>query len=464
MSGGEDTTGSEGPTLTFRTKFVYATGDHAINLSLASLLFLFTPFLTEVAGMRPALAGLVPLIGRFFDAFSDPAMGRLSDRTTWRAGRRRPYFLLGMVPFGLAFMALWTAVPDDGTNRQFFYYSTAYVAFSLASTVVSVPYLSLIPEMTSSYDERTSMNAFRAVGAILGSLAAAVAMPSVVAAFGGGPSAYQQMGWIAGLYVMVPWLFVYSVTFERKDFQRPPQSAFFASVGSLFRHRSYTILTGLFLLGRVAIDMTSSMFVLYFTYKLQRPDDFPLTMLFFLSTVAVAIPIWASVARRTDKRTIFLMGAAWWVGSQIFLFSAEPEWPRWIVFVGAAIGGVGYAAADMIPWSMLGEVVDEDELESGERREGLYFGFFTFLRKLGGAVGVALAFGVLDLMGYKGGQSVEEAPVEWIVAFTAVVPAVFVSLAALVAWRYPLSRKRHQEILSALDVRRAERALQDAPS
>ncbi len=446
-----------GEALPFRTKFLYAFGDHAINLCLSSLLFLFPAFLTEVAGLRPALAGLVPLIGRFVDAFSDPAMGRISDGIRWKAGRRRPFFLIGMVPLGLAYGSLWWAFPAEGAS-QFAYYATAYALFSLASTVVAVPYLSLIPEMTASYDERTSVNAFRGVGAILGSLLAAGVLPGVVAAFGGGSAGYQSMGIVAGLYVIAPWVLVYAVTFERRDFQRPTETAFFASLGSLIRHRSYMTLMGLFLLGRIAIDMTSSMFLLYFTYHLGRPEDFQWTMFFLLATVAIAIPGWSAVSRRTDKRTIFLFGAAWWIASMLWIYFATPEWPRWVIFVGAMIAGVGYAAADLIPWSMLGEVVDEDELSSGERREGLYFGVFTFLRKLGGALGVAGAYAVLDLAGYVGkGQDPADVPVDWIIAFSTLVPAVFVFLAAIVALGYPLGRERHAEILRELEQRRSAR-------
>jgi len=109
----------------------------------------------------------------------------------------------------------------------------------------------------------------------------------------------------------------------------------------------------------------------------------------------------------------------------------------------------------MIPWSMLGEVVDEDELRSGERREGLYFGLFTFLRKLGGASAVAIALFVLDLSGYVANQPQSQATITTIRVLTAVVPAVFVALGAWVALGYPLSRARHTEILVALDARRA---------
>ena len=110
----------------------------------------------------------------------------------------------------------------------------------------------------------------------------------------------------------------------------------------------------------------------------------------------------------------------------------------------------------MIPWSMLGEVVDEDELRSGERREGLYFGLFTFLRKLGGASAVAIALFVLDLSGYVANEVQSQATLTTIRVLTAVVPGVFVALGAWVALGYPLTRARHAEIRSALEMRRGE--------
>ena len=99
--------------------------------------------------------------------------------------------------------------------------------------------------------------------------------------------------------------------------------------------------------------------------------------------------------------------------------------------------------------------MDEDELRSGHRREGLYFGLFTFLRKLGGATAVALGLFVLELSGYVANQAQSEATLVTIRVLTAVVPAVFVALGAWVALGYPLTRARHDEILAELARRRA---------
>ncbi len=446
--------------LAWHTKLVYGLGDHTVNLALTSLQFFFGFFLTEVAGLRPALAGLVPLVGRAVDAFTDPTMGRLSDMTRWKAGRRRPWLLIGMVPFGVMFTLLWSD-PGAETSQgvKFAWFAMAYVLFSLSSTVIAVPYLALTPEMTSSYDERTSMNAFRAALAITGTLVAVTTMRPLAEAFGGGPEGWAWAGRTYGVWLVIPWLAVWAVTFERRS-EPPRGESFFAGVRSLFRHPSYQWLTALYILSRVALDLTVAMFIYYFTFWLNRSADFELTMGLFLVTVIVVLPFWLSVARRFDKRVIFIAGALSWVVSCMIIFAGQPEWPRWAMFVLAVAAGAGYAASDLMPWSMLGEVVDEDELRGGHRREGIYYGFFTFLRKLGGALGVAIAFLVLDLVGFQSGSEEPQSDraLFTIRVLTAVVPATLVLLAAFVALRYPLSRARHEEILVELEQRREREA------
>jgi sugar (glycoside-pentoside-hexuronide) transporter len=443
----------DGAALPFRTKAIYALGDHTVNLGLSAMLFLFPFFLTDVAMLLPTLAGAIPLIARGIDAFADPAMGRLSDATRWRAGRRRPFFLIGALPLGISFAALW-ATPDFGDWGRFAYYLLVYIVFALSTTVLSVPYLALIPEMATSYQERTSVNSYRAAGAILGTLLAVAVMRPLVQIFGGGESGWLLAGGVAGFWLAAPWPLVHRATFERPGFQREGHEPFLASIRSLAQHTAYVKLTGLFLLGRIAIDLTSTMFLFYFTYWLRRPDDFEPTLGIFLLAIVASLPMWLAISRHVEKRTLYVLGAASWIGSQLFLLAATPEWPRAWIFVGAAIGGVGYAAADMIPWSMLGEVVDEDELRTGERREGLYYGLFTFLRKLGGASAVFLALALLDLSGYVAKQPQTETTITTIRLLTALVPGVFVALGAWVALSYPLTRARHDEILGELAKRR----------
>jgi sugar (glycoside-pentoside-hexuronide) transporter len=445
--------------LTPAKKAVYAWGDHAVNTSLGALSLVFLFFLTEIAGLDPLYAGAVVWIARVFDAVTDPLMGRISDRTTWRMGRRRPYFFIGLLPFGASFALLWTT-PFEGQFAMFGFYALTYMALSLSTTVLSVPYLALIPEMAKGYDERTSLNTFRSGAAVLGTFVAA-AMPRFVEALGGGAAGYAAAGSLLGVWLIVPWPAVFAVSYERPEEHNSRQEgSLFQGMRELAQHPSYLRLCGLFLSCRIAVDVVGLSFLFYFTYWLKRPGDFSLTLFCMLAVVVVSLPFWLAIAKRNDKHRLFCFGAAWWVLIQLGMMAVTPEWPRSSIFFLAAFAGIGYAMADLMPWAMVGEVIDEDELRGGVRREGLYNGTFTFVRKAGGATAYLLAGLFLKAAGYvqNSGPGIEqpESALMAIRLLTCFVPAIFLCIAIALAWNYPLSRRRHQEIVAALHARHSQ--------
>ncbi len=442
--------------LSSANKAVYALGDHTVNLVLSAISLLYFKFLMEHGGLSPLLAGLVVWVARIVDAFTDPGMGRLSDMTRWRSGRRRPYFLIGALPFGLFFALMWLSVPFESEAARFVYYSSTYICVSLAMTCISVPYLALLPEMATDYDERTSLNTFRSVAAVMGTLAA-VGMKPVADAIGGDSAAWATTAAATAVWLVVPWFAVYAVSFERPVYAKSAPLGFLDGIRALAAHRAYRNLSALYLLARIAVDLIGAMLLLYFAYSIGREEDFAPALGLFFVVVILALPAWLAVAKKRDKRTLFIAGAAWWSAIQIALFLADSSWPRWVLFAVPSLAAVGYAVAEMMPWSMLGDVIDEDELATGERREGLYVGFFTFLRKIGGATAV-LAMGlVLELSGFVGGlertQQTELALLS-IRTMTSLVPIAILLLAIAAAIRYPLTRENHMRTIDALARRR----------
>ncbi len=440
--------------MPLRLKIVYGMGDHSVNVALVALTMIFPFYLTDVIGMRIGLAGLVPLVGRSTDAIFDVMMGRISDRTTWKAGRRRPYLLIGAVPFALSFAALWAAPAIENGSLEFAYYTAVYLLISFCMTVVAVPYHALLPELTDDYHERTSLATYRSVASILGTLFTLVVFRPLAAALGGDARAWQIAGAVLAFWIVLPWLPIWWVTAERHTFRSGPQQTTRAYFALLYGNQSFRRLVGLFALGRIAIDLPMALFLHYFTYVIGRPDDFEIVMGIFLVAVAGAMPFWLRFSRGRDKATVYRYGCIGWVFGLACLFVNQPEWPFAVTVVATLLSGIGYSAADMIPWSMVADVADEDELASGERREGLYVGVFTFLRKIAGAVGVASAFLILDVAGFKPGEA-NAASVVWTLrALTALVPSVFVLLSAIIAGGYLLGRVRHRAILDELESRR----------
>lgn len=449
----------EDPRLVPARKAVYGTGDFTVNTVLSSLSIVYVSyFLVQVVGLRPELAGAVQLVGRVVDAFTDPAMGRLSDRCPWKWGRRRPFFVLGAIPFGAAFGLLWVNLPTDSQWAMFAYYTAVYVVLSVSMTVLAVPYLALGPELALGYDARTSLNAWRNAGSVLG-VFAAIAVRPVADLLGGGPEGFMAAGAVYGAVMVVPWFLIYAFTWERPDFQtRENQVPLLEGMRVLARHDTFRRLVGMYLAGRVAMDLAGAMLILYFTFWLARTDDFEITMVLFFGAVLASLPFWLRFAQHVEKSTVFVVGTLWWAASLFAILFVEPGWPRWIAIVVAPLGAIGYATVDLMPWSMLGEVVDEDDVETGERREGLYYGFFMFLRKLAGTLAVALALGLLGLLGFQKGEEQNAQTVTAIRWLTSVAPAACLLVSAWFARGYPLTRARHREILEALERREAARS------
>ena len=148
--------------LKFKEKFFYGLGDLSANIMFAAISFYLLYFFVNVGGLKAELASAVFLIAKFWDAITDYLMGRISDKTKSKWGKRRVYMLFGAIPYGLAFLLLWLA--PFGENAQagkMIYYTLAYMLFNTTWTVVYIPYNAITANMTDDYDERTSLNGIR---------------------------------------------------------------------------------------------------------------------------------------------------------------------------------------------------------------------------------------------------------------------------------------------------------------
>jgi len=445
--------------LPFRLKFIFGLGDHSINVALVALTMVFPFYLTDVVEMRPWLAGLVPLVGRSVDAISDVYMGRLSDRTRWKAGRRRPFFLIGAVPFALSFAAIWSAPHFESDVGQFVFFAGVYVLISISMTVCAIPYYALMPDLTDSYDERTALVTFRSALSLIGTLLIAVLFRPLVDTFGGDAPAWAMTGAVFALWIVWPWLPIWWVTWERlpKEIAAPVPLRDY--VGVITGNRNFARLLALFALGRIAIDLPLALFLHYFTYVIGRPDYFGAMMFSFILGTVMAMPVWLRFARGRDKAQVYRWACVGWTTTFLGLLTFQPEWPYGAMVAVSLLSGFGYAAADMMPWSMVADVADEDELACGERREGVFMGIFTFVRKISGAAGVFLGLSVLDLVGFQPNVENGEAILLTIRGLTAGVPILFILGSLAIATKYTLGQAEHESILVTLEAQRGERSV-----
>jgi len=445
-------------TLTPLRKAIFGMGDHSVNIALSCLSLVYFTFLVTVAGLDPWRAGMIAWLARLVDAVSDPLMGRLSDTIRWKIGRRRPFFLLGMIPLGIFFSLMWTT-PFTEQNEMFGFYLLIYTGLALSTTVVSVPYMALIPEMATDYDERTSLNSYRSAAAIMGTMVAA-GFFGIAEWLGGGAAAFATTGLAIGIWMILPWPFVYAVSFENVvSNSAPVRIDIWSTLRRLAHHTSYVRLCLIYIGGRISMDLLGLAIPLYITIWLGRPGDVHWVLLSMLTVVILSLPLWLRYALHQEKHRIFLIGSVWFIVCLGFIGISDPSWPRWTMFVVSALLGIGYAAVDLMPWAMVGEVVDENELDSGQRTQGIYNGVLTFLRKVGGATAYMIAGFTLSLAGYDSQSDQQPEIVMHTIRFLATAaPALFLVFGSIAVRHYPLTRARHAEILAALSARQETNA------
>ncbi|MGD1995084.1 MAG: MFS transporter [Anaerolineae bacterium] len=440
--------------LPLRLKLLYSTGDLSTSIPLAILMFFQLYFLTDVAGLRPDYAGWAVAAGRIWDAVNDPLFGLVSDRIRSRWGRRRVLLLFGAVPLGLSFMLMWVVPPFDPLGLTI-YYALAFILFDTAFTAVHVGYNSLTPELTADYDERSALNGYRMVFSISGTLGAIILTTVLGWSIEDGRLLFAVVGIGLGLVSIVPPLMVFRVTREHATHQQAPPLPMGEALRATLRNRPFRLMMGLYLLSWTTASILAAVLVYFANYYLRVPNHANYFVLAAQGSAIVFIPLIVWLARRLDKRRSFVLGTATWIAVLLGIFSLSADQVE-LAYVLAVLSGVGIATAYVIPWSMLPDIIEHDQVETGRRREGSFYAFASFFQKLGTGAAIWAMGQSLARAGYvtpEIGAALPTQPEQAVMAiraFAGPVPAVLLVLAIVFAWRYPLTRERHRHLLDEL--------------
>lgn len=446
------------------TKLAFGAGDVGPAVASAIMGFFLLYFLTDVARLSPAMAGTILLVNKIWDSVNDPIVGTLSDRISTRWGRRRPWFLFGAIPFGVSFFLLFLVPPLDDTGK-FWYYLIVSLLLDTAFTAVNVPYTALTPELTNDYDERTSLNSYRFAFSIGGGLIAAVLHPVIVNAVrpgGGEQLGYMISALVWSIFATLPFFFAFWGTYERHTAEESSDLPFFSGLKIVFGNRAFRYVTGIFLLSWLVLQTVQTVIIYYLTYWLRKPDLTPLVILAVQGSALIWLFIWTRVSRTVGKKGVYYRGMFFWIAVLGGLYMVQPETPAWVPIVLGALAGVGVATAYLIPWSMLPDVIELDELQTGQRREGVYYGFFVLLQKFSLALNLFLIGQALSLTGYitppPGTTTPIEQPASTLFAIRLLVgpiPALLLLAGVFLVYRFPITKEQHEQTLAELARRRA---------
>jgi GPH family glycoside/pentoside/hexuronide:cation symporter len=459
------TTQDNAERLSFVTKVLYGAGDLGFALTDTMVGFLFAMFMTDVVGLAPALAAAAIFAGRSWDWINDPAIGLLTDRARTRWGRRRPFLLFGFIPFGLAFTALWWQPPGLGPRALAAYFAMAYVVFDAAATFVYMPYFALTPELTLDYDERTTLTSYRMVFSILGGLIAfTLPLMFIGEMRPGNADRVLVAGAIFATVSALPLLLTFFGTRERLEHQVPERPRLRDSLRAALKNRPFLFAVGIFWFTWTAIEIVQGMLLYFLKYRMLLEGQSDLVAAAVFVSALVTLPIWEWLSRRWDKRRAYIVGMVFLSAVIVSLTFVRPEWGIVVVYVLAALAGIGVGAVHVLPWSIIPDAVEWDEWATGQRHEGMFYSLVTLLRKMSSSVAVPSTLLVLGWSGYVANAPTQSPrAVRAIQAMMGPVPSVFLLVGILFAAFYPLGRDRHAEIREELEARRAATAGSIAP-
>lgn len=389
-----DLTGTAQPiteNLDLTTRLAYGIGEiaGAIPSSTTALFLIF--FLTNVAGLSPMLAGSAIFLAKVWDAISDPVVGWLSDHTQSRWGRRYPWMLGGAVPLAIACVLCWRVPAINSQWGLFAYYVAASILAYSGFTCVMLPFSALAAELTQSYDERITLVSFKSAFSIGGSIFALVMAQILFTQVADPEQQYRLLGWGSGILVILAVLTCVAGTYKRYRLVQVyrPQMATATTmplsqqVWIAAQNRPFLWVVGLYLFSWTGVQ-TSVVVLLYFVVDwMGLAKSYFVWMALGVQLTAVATTfIWSWIGRHSNKRTVFFLGAPFILVAQMGLFLIQPGQLGWMYGL-AVLAGIGTSTVYLVPWSMLPDVIDFDELSTGQRREGLFYGFVVFVQKLG---------------------------------------------------------------------------------
>lgn len=444
--------GSESKRLSLGTKLGFGAADLGGNLFFTAMGFWTLNFLTDTVGLAAAAAGTAVMAGKLWDAVTDPMMGFISDRTRSRWGRRRPWLLFGALPLALT---MWWFFTNPHIENQFslaLWAAFALCLLNTAYTIVNIPYSALTPELTKDYHERSSLNGYRFGFAVIGTILGAATVLPLVDAFKPDRSAgFSFMGAVLGALMAISTLVTFFSVKEPDHSHEPvPTEKFFPTFAAVFRNRPYVIVLLTYALHLTALNFVQGILVYYFKYIYRDEALTTLAMVLLLVVAMLCIPVSVLVSKKIGKKRTYQISFAVLAVACLAIYAfghtlGSGFFLAMMVFAGIGIG-FGYVA----PWAMVPDAIEYDAVRTGNRKEGAFYGMWTFTSKVGTSLAIALTGGILALGGYAANLA-EQSP-QAIGAIRLVIgpiPAAVFIAALLLIDRYPIDEKEYARFMAA---------------
>ncbi len=433
-------------------KLSYGVGNIGLVSLIAAMSFFLMIFYTDVALISPAIAGMALTVGKIWDIINDPIFGWMTDRTKSKHGRRRVYLIYGAVPLVIASFILWMVPSGLSNMAAFIWIAVTYIIFSTVFSITYIPYTAMAAELTKDYDERTSLMTVSSIGAVLGYIVGSISVRLIVGNAVTPQIGYMIVGGVFGILAGLSVAFVAWRVKEPTDFKNvTSKMPLITSIKTTFKNKPFVMLVAAFGLVRLAFTLMSAVMMYFVVYNLvESRDSIGKILTILMLVIAAFIMLWKWVGNRWSKSISYVGGliivaicamASFWLG--------KGDMNMMSLLAGAL--GIGMASHWIMPFAMMPDVIEYDQMRTGERREGIFFGVYGLVDKIARTLGIIILGWVLEIFNYVPNVEQTAESLLGIRLLFGPVPAALILLAIPILIFYPINRESHAAMVDSLE-------------
>jgi GPH family glycoside/pentoside/hexuronide:cation symporter len=447
------------PPLALSTVVLYSLPGAGVSFVYALFLVMYLKFATDTLLISPFAMGGIFLVAKLWNALADPLVGTWSDRTRSRLGRRKAWLLGSALPIGLFTWMAWSPLAGLSDAAEIAWVGAAVLGFYAAFTAFEVPHAALGAELTHDPRSRNRVFGTKYFVRSLGLVAALVFGSRVIresAAQGRDAVDALALASALGTAALIV-LAVASLPRERADYQGRGGVSLMKALADVWANRDARLLLMVFFIESVGLGGLTVLVPYVTEYVLERPQLNEAMLGLYMGSTFLAIPIWVALARRFEKRKLWLFamvqGGA---GFGLLFWLDAGEWL--LMATSSVVAGSAGACGNSIGQSLKADLIDLDELRTGERKEGAYFAAWSFVSKLGNALLASSAAFALGFAGFTPNTPQSEGVKLALVFLMGGAPLIGYAVGSLLFARFRFSAVDHARVRAELDARAAAQA------
>lgn len=444
-----------------RDKVGYLFGDFGNDFTFILSSSFLMKFYTDVMGVDGAIVGIIMMIARFVDAFTDVTMGRICDKSkATPVGKFKPWIRRMCGPVAIAsFLIYQSSLAGMPMTFKVIYLFVTYILWgSIFYTSINIPYGSMASAISAEPDDRQSLSTYRSLGGTLANLFIGAGIPLVAyKTVEGNPvldgGRFTVIAGVCSLLAVCCYLFCYYMTTERVKTEVPAQqenNSVWTMLKNAGKNRALISIIAasiVMLLAQLTLQSMSN-YVYPNFYKNTTAQS--VSNVLMLVSMLIAAGIAKPMAKKFGKAEVSIVSSALAAFVCVILFFMRPE-NVWVYVILITLCWFGLGVYMMVSWALITDVIDYSEIKNGVREDGSVYALYSFARKLGQAASSGVSGALLTFIGYSEKTAFETGVTNGLYNISTLVPALGFALLALILWFwYPLHKKQVDENVAIL--------------